>query len=168
MQCVPLWNILNIYKEWVGTGWPCTHAQLQEAIRMAKVSESCNGLAMPPKLHRFLVAKICGEGLVLHAYMNVLLKYSIKLLPPHLPKIHRLILSHTWKLFCTANLDICSRHLVMHHTDITHTSICTLSHVPYHHISTRTTHIPTGTMTCPKLWIEVGLSFAFPWLINFL
>jgi hypothetical protein len=39
--------VANIHKEWVGTSWPCT--QLQEAIRTAKVSESCRGLAMRPK-----------------------------------------------------------------------------------------------------------------------
>jgi len=43
MQCAPLWNILNIYKEWMGTSWP--YAQLQEAIITAKSFESCSGLA---------------------------------------------------------------------------------------------------------------------------
>ena len=63
MQCAPLWNILNIYKEWVGTSWPCT--QLQEAIRTAKVSESCSGLVMRHK--RFLVT-FAAKIWVLHAY----------------------------------------------------------------------------------------------------
>ena len=38
MQCAPLWNILNIYKE------------PQEAIRTAKVFESCSGLARRPRV----------------------------------------------------------------------------------------------------------------------
>ena len=63
MQCAPLWHILNIYKEWEGTSWPCT--QLQGAIRKASVLESCSGLAMHPK--RFLV-KVAGKSLLLHGF----------------------------------------------------------------------------------------------------
>ena len=63
MQCAPLWNILNIYKEWMGTSWP--YVQLQEAIRTAKVFEGCSGLALRPRLR--VSFQICGSSLVEHA-----------------------------------------------------------------------------------------------------
>ena len=48
IQCTPLWNILNIYKEWAGTSCPCAELRMQEAIRTAKAFEGCSGLAMCP------------------------------------------------------------------------------------------------------------------------
>ena len=49
-------NILNIYKEWVGTSWPYTQLQAfqLQAIRTAKVFEICTGLANHIFPKRFL------------------------------------------------------------------------------------------------------------------
>ena len=65
MQCLPLWNILNVYKEWMGTSWP--FAQLQEAIRTAKVFESCSGLAMRLKRFRQEFTEQFG---IMHCQLN--------------------------------------------------------------------------------------------------
>ena len=54
MQCAPLWNILNICKEWMGISWPYAYVQLQEAIRTAKVFEKLQWFGHAPKLQRFL------------------------------------------------------------------------------------------------------------------
>ena len=56
----PLWNILNICKEWVGTSWP--YVQLQETIKTTKVFEKLQWLGLAPKLKSFL--QNCGNSLV--------------------------------------------------------------------------------------------------------
>ena len=62
MQCAPLWNILNIYKEWMGFKLTI-NVQLQEAVRTAKVFESCSGFGLVPQA---FPCNICGNRLVEH------------------------------------------------------------------------------------------------------